>query len=424
MEESSLTPQTVRNRTWTPIPSGFGEMTGDHLILAGLGFHPHRDAGDKNFWYWLVPHFIEAGLRRITIISVEGSSAIRENQISYYKVGKGVVCLRQLPSAILYKFTTGRSFPYGWGVLERIISLRAVIEAIRGVNKELGISNLHLMDNFGPTTQIMAYILPNPISVSAVTKNGRRPRLISKSYSQISFIHPRLKVVAYTRAYQGQLKEWGVKNVVYIPWGSEVVSSLPTWKQKTEAKKGLDLDPCLPLYLWAGYITQIREADFFLAVDKAKEALAQGLKATFFFAFKPECYSNRFADFNQPQKGIIVRATSVDKFLRLRLAADVFYSPFLIQTHIIGPPLTWIEMMAAGVPIVTTPVGGVEEIVIDAETGCIASHLQDLPKVLINMNSSYREMRKACYDMIHRQRSLKTIAQQYIQLWFGDDRVL
>jgi len=48
MKDSSLAPQAVQNLTWTSIPGGFRQMTGDcHLILAGLDFRPYLIAGDK-----------------------------------------------------------------------------------------------------------------------------------------------------------------------------------------------------------------------------------------------------------------------------------------------------------------------------------------------------------------------------------------
>jgi glycosyltransferase involved in cell wall biosynthesis len=53
---------------------------------------------------------------------------------------------------------------------------------------------------------------------------------------------------------------------------------------------------------------------------------------------------------------------------RLLAAADVF----LLTSVSEGIPLTLIEAMAAGVPVVATDVGGVGEMVDDGVTGCLA----------------------------------------------------
>jgi len=406
-----------------PGPPTPAETKSPHLVLAGFGFAPQRQSGDKNFWYELIPVLLEEGAGRITIISLDPSPGVRNKLVDYYRVGDRFVCLRRLPTRLLRWESAlsngGRHFPQGLPLLEKMLSLLTLRQEIQGSHRPSEPTRLHLMDNLGPLNPLLASFLPIPVSVSAICLNGRRPPSIQKAFAQLSFRHPRVQVVPYTRAYEERLRSWGIKAMHQIPWGVDTNRPLPSLEAKAQAKTGLGLDPALPLYVWAGFINQIHEADFHLARGRAQAALARGLQATFFFAFKLESYNKNYGAWHTSERGIIVKATSVAEFEQLRLAADVFYSPFLQQSHIIAPPLTWIEFMAQGVPVVTTAVGGVEEIISHGRTGFIAPEPHLLPEMLLAIRDRARDMRAACQEAMRRQRDLRFIAKQYLEFWFG-----
>jgi glycosyltransferase involved in cell wall biosynthesis len=409
-----------RPLTGRPLPD---KAVGPHLILVGMDFVPRRVSGDKNFWYELI-HALSGAISRITIISLDPSPEIRHKMVDYFCVAEMPICLRRLPTRLLRWGTSlsnrGGTFPHGLAVVEKMVSCVSLWQEIRAVQRPLEPTQVHLMDNLGPINPLLATVLNIPVSVSAIAFNGRRPPGIQKLYALLSFLHPKIRAIPYTRAYQERLRSWGIKAVHHIPWGVDTRLPLPSAEAKTQAKALLQLDPALPLYVWSGFIQQIDEADFHLAVRQARAAMDKGLRATFFFAFKSACYNNNYGAWHAPERGIIVKGTSVAEFEQLRLAADVFYSPFSQQSHIIGPPLTWIEFMAQGVPIVTTAVGGVEEIISQGRTGFIAPEPNLLPEMLLAVRDCSREMRNDCQDEMRHQRDLRLIAQKYLKLWFGD----
>jgi glycosyltransferase involved in cell wall biosynthesis len=176
------------------------------------------------------------------------------------------------------------------------------------------------------------------------------------------------------------------------------------------------------VYLWAGFIQQIRDQDFRVAHRVATQALTRGLEATFVFAFKPETYRPEYGAMARRESGIHVLATDPLQFAALRRAADVFFSPVVGKDTIIGPPLTWIEMMGLGRPIVTTAVPGAEELVEHDKTGYVARDENGLVDGLFDLHDRFASMRDACRETVRARYNLLDIRDRYVRLWRGRAR--
>lgn len=103
---------------------------------------------------------------------------------------------------------------------------------------------------------------------------------------------------------------------------------------------------------------------------------------------------------------------------RLLSAADAF----LLSSISEGIPLTLIEAMAAGVPVVSTRVGGVDEVIIDGETGLLAEAGDDVQLAnhleRLHCDSDLRrQIVLAGVDRARSQFSLERMHREYTQLY-------
>jgi glycosyltransferase involved in cell wall biosynthesis len=222
-------------------------------------------------------------------------------------------------------------------------------------------------------------------------------------------------------ALRDRLRRLGVpdRSMRHIPWGVLPPSEAADVSADLRPVLGLPRDR--PVYLWAGFIQQIREQDFRFAYRTALAALSKGLAASFVFAFKPEVWRSDFADLARPDEGIHTMATDAERFAELKRAADVFYSPVVRRDCIIAPPLTWIEMMALGRPIITTSVQGADELVEHARTGYLAEDESTLIEHLFRIRDDPHAMREACRGAVSKRYNLLDIRDRYLRLWLGAD---
>jgi len=77
--------------------------------------------------------------------------------------------------------------------------------------------------------------------------------------------------------------------------------------------------------------------------------------------------------------------------------------------------------MSNGIPIVTTNIGGVEEIIEDGKNGLIARNKEEIVDMLFKMSQCYKEMMENCYIKVQKNFDIKKSAEKYLRLWgIGD----
>jgi len=402
-----------------------------HIVLVGLNFQPNRSTGDKNYWVELVP-LLAKRLNRITVLSVRKHSY----KLDKFYINGCNVTIKYIHPRFLetpdVKYSRPRifwrkgAFPSLLGVVEKKLNISRIADELKSIYREYPFDHIHLMDNFGLGNKTIVKIgifCRATTSVSAMAYQGKNP-FWYHLYLKLSYNIPNLFVVSYSLAFQKKLIEIGLaKNRIrHIPWG--VVPSGHDFSfldNKHLAKKELSLSIKRPLFLWAGYIQQIQKADFLFAFSQARKALREGLNVIFYFAFKPEAKLRGVKHLNNAEDGIIVKTTTVKEFNLLKKAADVFFSPVCNKNVILAPPLTWIEVMGEGTPILTTNVGGVDEVVEDGETGFVAKNKEDLVERLFDISSCYKEMRENCYRKVREKFDIRKAAKKYLKLWgIGD----
>lgn len=402
-------------------------MCNQHIVLIGFNFQPKRSTGDKNFWVDIIS-LLAKSLQRITVISIRHNP---EEYEEYNENGCHISILYCSPRFletpnVKYKrpkiFWRKGAFP-GWlGVIEKILDGRRICDKLKEIYEKNPYDHVHLMDNFGFVNRLIAGNTPTRVSVSAMAYQGKN-KLIYDKYISFSYKHPNIKVVPYSLAYAKKLRQLGINNpIMCIKWGVKLSRSAPELGKRNKSKKLLPFSVNKPLFLWAGYIQQIQRKDFLLAIKIAKQALTKGINGIFYFAFKPESLEKNFISFNNPEKGIYVSATSVKEFSLLKASADIFFSPVANKNCILAPPLTWIEVLSYGVPILTTNVKGVEEIVIDGETGYKAINDDVLMEKIFTVADRYKNMISYCYNKAFNSYNIENTLNDYLNLWYKGDQ--
>lgn len=394
-----------------------------HLVLAGINIRRERGTGDKNFWSDILPH-LAGGYGHISIFSIRKDRLERE----IFKIGQTTVEIRFIAPVFLESshaeydrpriFWRNGIFPSRLGVIEKVFSGIRIFRQLRKLYRVRPYQRLHLMDNFGLFNRFFIKVSPAATSVSAIAYQGWTSSLYDR-YLSLSYNHPDLEVIAYSLALSAKLRSIGIirPSISHIHWGVNLPGRPLLKEEKTHAKKELSLPIDRPLFLWAGYIQQIKREDFFLAVRAARAALNNRINAIFYFAFKPETMEEDIMKNHDPSAGIFIKATSVEEFNLLKSAADVFYSPLSNESCIVAPPLTWLELLSLGVPILTTNAGGVEEAVVEERTGYIAQFFDDLVRKIFIISERNREMASDCHHLISNSYNLADSAKRYIEIW-------
>ena len=176
----------------------------------------------------------------------------------------------------------------------------------------------------------------------------------------------------------GNLKKFGL-----MPPGLEI-SQLPN---KGGAQESFGLSTTILQCAFIGRVTQIKRPDRFL--DVVSEIQKRGIKLEFFVAGDGELLDScreRIVREQLPVK-VLGWQSDIEKVLS---AADIV----VLTSDNEGTPLSLIQAGMAGLPVVTTRVGSVPEVVIDGTTGIITSlDVQEIADALEKLanNSDLRD---------------------------------
>jgi glycosyltransferase involved in cell wall biosynthesis len=400
-----------------------------NVLLIGIDYFADRCSSDKNFWHRMLPLLAET-IERITVISFNYRTASEEIQpttcrnIQIFNVRPSHLGIDLHPDSDTVHnkekchshFKSPPRSP-----IEYLFSFVRIRQLVRRLVAEQNITNVHCMDNFGPAMHLLQrWFLPVPVSVSAMGYYARGPlhdRYLRLCYRGLD------AVVPFSVAYRQKLIELGLpeQRLYAIPWGidDKAVGKAFTTKERAEYKRVLEIEPNCRLVLWTGFIQQIKERDLYASLEIARRIVQQRDDTYFVFALKPECYQPDYQHFAAPR--IRVLSTTNEIFLQLLRAADYLLSPIVHTTSIVTPPLTWIEAMALGVPIVTNELPGVGAIVQTGINGFVAESVSAVSSRL-NMALSHEnqeEMRASAREHVLTHYTIDQSAIRYQTLWQG-----
>ena len=398
-----------------------------NVLLIGIDYFSNRGSGDKNFWYCLLPTLAET-IEEIVVISfnyrtinVETQpTANRSIQIFNVRPSHIGIDLRPAPSTVHNKNKCHSHFKSPpRSPLEYFLSFIRICPLVRRLVAERSITNIHLMDNFGPAMHLLQHwVSPVPVSVSAMGYYARSP--LHDSYLQLCY-RGLDAVIPFSEAYRKKLLELGLleQRLHVIPWGIDVASvgEAATPEEREDLKHSLEIPSGRKLVLWTGFIQQIKEKELYVSLEIAQNLIQCRNDMHFVFALKPGCCHPSYRRFATPR--IRLLATTNEVFLRFLRAADYLLSPVTNTRSIVTPPLTWIEAMAVGVPVVTNQLPGVEAIVLPGENGFVAESMAAIPALLDTALSheNKERIRKNAREYVLTHYTVAQSAIGYQTLW-------
>jgi glycosyltransferase involved in cell wall biosynthesis len=202
---------------------------------------------------------------------------------------------------------------------------------------------------------------------------------------------------------------WGVSTDRFVPASPE---------QRRAARQRLGIGDSALVVVWAGFLQQTDEPDlhFSLKVAQlARAALGEGVSSL--FCFKPEHYREEHACLNAP--GISVLRTAED-YHAARTAADLFLSPITDTRSTAAPPLAWIEALAMGVPLLTTPLPGAEEAAVSGRSGLISATPEEAAQHVVSMagdSALLDRLRRGARQVAQERFSMERAVAEYASLW-------
>jgi glycosyltransferase involved in cell wall biosynthesis len=387
--------------------------TSKNVLLLGFGFYLHKKSGDKNFWLNLSRE-LSLMLDKIVIVSVNSSPAKFEQEGNIYQYNF-------LPS-----FHLNNSGERGtrlqflkasppWRVIQRSATLIRLIPFLKRIVKLHQIQVIHLMDNFGFLTGMVKLFFPKlKVYATGITYNTHGfPSKPYSFYQRIVFGNLD-KIAVSSKAYKDKLVEHGFSNdkVKVIRWG------VPVENGKKRLPKTRKTNRHNRVVLWTGFTQQIKEKSFYLSLSVAQSIIRKNSSVDFIFAFKPECFDKKFGVYQE--KNLKIITTEHQDFLELLEKVDLLLAPVENLRSTVAPPLSWIECMSLGIPVISTQAPGADEVLKPNLTGFVAKSNQELESLIekvVEDKNQFKEVSSNAKKWVKENYNLKDIAQDYLKLW-------
>jgi glycosyltransferase involved in cell wall biosynthesis len=372
------------------------------LLMLGYGYWPGVK-GNHKFWSDMAPLLKE----RVNYLAI-ASFTDQANSLYY-----------QEPDIPVYNFKTWRPFGkinqagYRTSYPEAFISLLRALKKLSSLIREHNINVIHLMDNAsGPSTLLLKKFMPQLHITTSALAYHYQSRLY-KILFRLNFEANFDKIITYSEALREKIKSIGVREdkLKTIRWGVNPYIR----KQYNDAfKKTLNIAPESKVILWSGYLQQSGYEDFLLSLNVARRVVKRTRNCHFLFAFKPYYFKPEYLDYAEERISIVTDVNLEEIYP----VTDSLLSPFSAVGTIVAPPLTWLEAMSYGIPVITTGVGGADEAIINNSNGYITSP-EGLETAITNFLESTDTvgMGNNARKMVEQKYNIISITNDYIALW-------
>lgn len=374
------------------------------VIAVGQRFFPKAHPGDKTFWLRVFQRLARRGVE-VHVVSVDRRARAPES------AGEGLT-IETIPATPVYVRFGAQSTRYNRESEEigaitnygsKLLTLPRLIRTVRDRARTRGADLIHFVDNLGPAAWPYIARLETPAFASAITYDPRYALYDSFLRASLAGFSA---VGATSDTFRRRLVEIGLpeERMRTVRWGADPAEHTPA-PDRAAIKRRLGVPPDAPLVFWAGYIQQITEADFRVAHRAVLDArrILPDLHAV--FCFKPAHFRPAFASL--AGSGVQLSGDG-EVYALARSAADLFLSPVTRGRSILAPPLTWVESMLQGLPILTTPCGAAEETLDHGrageavETERLATRMVELlrdPQRLEHLRSGARSWAASSYSL-------------------------
>jgi len=372
---------------------------------------PYRHAGDKNFWLDIIQRLLASG-HEVEALSVDLESPPTDG-----------LPIRHVPQIPIYfrpddRFNAShRAYGGVNNYASKTTTLPIIFREVRRRQKAFRPDVIHFADNFGPGMIGLRPVCGRmPLTVSAPTYFPNRPLydvMLLASFASFNVIVP------FSDAYSRRLRELDIRpeRIRRIRWGIDTSRfAPPTAEERDAARARLGLEPGSFVVLWTGFTQQTSEADLHTAIRTANLVLDER-RGEFVFCFKPEHFREDYRRFERPGLKVV---SSAESFHAARTAADVFLSPIGDARSTAAPPLVWPEILAMGIPILTTNIPGTDEAVVDGQSGFTVRSPEDARDRLMEIasdSSLQRRLRQGARQIAVDRFSVDRATQEYVDLW-------
>ena len=388
------------------------------ILLLGAGFSLGNVTSDKNFWNGFV-HNLSRKKEQVIVISINHSEVAEEHRgnVHIYNVrpffafrGNGNGNGSHNP----YLYNPGglRKHP------ELFLTQLKLVPLLKRLIQTYNIGTIHLLDSFGWTNRLFKILFPGiRLGLTLITFNrwGRRESLYS--FYQKLALRKLDYVVVTSPASRKKVAQQGIRNdgVSSINWGIDFKSNGSGNGHRAVSRPS---EGKTRHCLWTGFIQQIDRESFQFTRRIARRLSEINPEIKFTFAFKPECLSSDIAEISEAEIKVI--STGPNEFSKLLKQSDLLVSPILNYRSVCAPPLSWIESLAQGIPIVSTPAPGVAEILIANQTGLVGRTTDELAVKIADLLGDakhYGTLSANAKKLARKEYSLDNIVNQYLQLW-------
>jgi glycosyltransferase involved in cell wall biosynthesis len=385
------------------------------IVLVGTRFLPYPHAGDKTFWFAALTAMARAG-DEIRVVSVDAHGLPRSAvmpHLEWEAVGAVPFPLRTGPHRARYN-PGGQEIGSITNSVSKALTMPRLDRALRKVVRSWNPDVVHFMDNLGPMTLPFVARSKVPTFVSAVTYD---PRHLLYGWGLRMSLEGFRGVAVSSDAFRRQLERLGLapSRLRTVRWGVEP-GGAPSASERAAKKEELGIAPDSPLVLWSGFLQQTTVADFWVAFEAAERFARLDPASTVLFCFKPQHFRPEYARRSTPRLRVV---SDPESFLRARDCADLFLNPVTRRGSILAPPLTWVEMMMKGVPILTTPCGALDETLGPGLAGRAApvEQLPDLLAETLSVPAQREALRNRAREWAVRQFSLSGSVESLHRLW-------
>ncbi len=223
------------------------------------------------------------------------------------------------------------------------------------------------------------------------------------------------RIVTTTNEFRQILVAVGIDpaKISVIPLGVDLEYFCPARNMATEKAK-LRIGKETRVVSWFGQITPSTEEDTLQMLKIAGEAYSSNRSLRFLLCFK-----------NLPEHIAKLQVPGTTIFARVDVrsilwASDLMVLPFTSTTHFAVQPLTAVEALACGVPVVFLRNRSLEELVLDGVNGFIASSVNEIPRRILDgleEAETLSEMRRNARRMAEEKFDITKIANSYANLW-------
>ena len=381
------------------------------IMIVGERILPFRHAGDKNFWLDMIRRLLVAG-HEVEALSVDIEAT----------PGNGLP-IRHVPQIPIYfrpdaRFNAEHSqFGGVNNYVSKTTNVPIIFREVRRRQRTFRADVIHFADNFGPATVLLRAISRKvPLTLSAPTYHRNRPLydvMLLASFSSFAVVVP------FSEAYRRRLLELGFPSgrIRRIRWGIDIsLFKPPTEDERAAARASLGLERGKFVVLWTGFTQQTNETDLREAIRIATLTLERR-PLEFIFCFKREHFKPVFRNFERPGVRVV---NTPEAFRSACTAADVFLCPIQDPRSIAAPPLVWPELLAMGIPILTTDTPGTDEAVVEGESGFAVRSPEEAQGRLLEIEADsalQRRLRDGARRIAVERFSVDRAMDEYVDMW-------